>query len=60
MNNNTAEKFKSHIENNKITQSFIRKELNISKSHLSLILSGKRDISESLKSRLNLLLNTDY
>lgn len=55
-----ADKFLSHIENHNITQLSIVKNLEISNCHLSLVLHGKRPLSESLRMKLNLYLDTDF
>lgn len=54
------EKFKTHIETNNLKSTEIAAFANISRSHLSRILNGKREISKGLIIKLNAILNTDY
>jgi hypothetical protein len=56
----SAKKFLQHIEKHRITQLSIVKGLPVSNCHLSLVLRQKRELSESLRAKLNAFLNTDF
>lgn len=53
-------KFKEHIEINNLKPTDLADLANISRSHLSRILNGKREISKGLIAKLNNILNTNY
>jgi plasmid maintenance system antidote protein VapI len=54
------EKFANHIKNCELTYISIATELDLSRSHLGRVLSGKRELSESLRAKLNAYFDTSY
>lgn len=53
-------KFATHLENSGILPIKVAADLNISRSHLSRVLAGKRELSESLRAKLNTYLSTEF
>lgn len=54
------EHFSDFIQENRIKPAHIAKKLEVSRTHLSLILNKRRQISDSLRIRLNDFLGTDF
>lgn len=52
-------KFDSHIRKNKIQAYIVAASSKMSQSHLSLILSGDRPLTEEARGKLNSALNTN-
>ena len=52
--------FEIYIKNQKVTYISIASELSISRSHLTRLLSGERPLTDEIRSKLNILLDTSF
>lgn len=56
----TRTKLRKHITDNGIKLSWVANKLQLSPTHLYLVLSKQRNLSEKNRKKLNELFNTDY
>ena len=52
--------FSEYIDNNKVSKQKMAESINISRSHLHRMLKGERPIIDSIRTKLNAYLNTDF